>query len=257
MVYYELAGMGATFAGPSGVLIPLGVELVVTTLPQITAIYNYFSIFTLLILTIASSQRDTKFMSILIPLWAGLCMWAGWLHFANQSTGFGIIVVCCMIALMTYMQETLHEKFGIAGPGNKIIKIFTFLIVLQCVVVFLNTGNIFPSDTQNVGVADNKYTNMDLSSELPKLNNAGGLVNAISDILTVGTQMAIASIRLLGECLLSIALFSVVLAQVFPWIVQAGAIGMAFLVVMQVAIWLMYVLFIVQTFYRPGPDPGW
>ena len=101
-------------------------------------------------------------------------MWAGWLHFVNQATGFGIIVVCCMIAIMTYMQETIHEKFGIAGPGNKIIKIFTFLIVLQCVVVFLNTGNIFPSDTQNIGVADNKYTNMDLSNELPKLNNPVG-----------------------------------------------------------------------------------
>ena len=257
MVYYELAGMGATFAGPSGVLLPLGVELVVKSLPQITAIYNYFSIFMLLILAIASSQRDTKFMSILIPVWAGFCMWAGWLHFVNQATGFGIIVVCCMIAIMTYMQETIHEKFGIAGPGNKIIKIFTFLIVLQCVVVFLNTGNIFPSDTQNIGVADNKYTNIDLSNELPKLNNAGGLQNSISDILTVGTQMAIASIRLFGECLLSIALFSVVLSQVFPWVVQAGAIGVAFLVVIQVAIWLMYLLFIFQTFYRPGPDPGW
>ena len=68
--------------------------------------------------------------------------------------------------------------------------------------------------------------------------------------------MAMASIRLLGECLLAIALFSVVLSQVFPWIVQAGAIGVAFLVVIQVAIWLMYVLFMVQTFYRPGPGSG-
>ena len=53
---------------------------------------------------------------------------------------------------------------------------------------------------------------MDLSNELPKLNNAGGLQNSISDILTVGTQMAIASIRLLGECLLcdSIVLCSVI-----------------------------------------------
>ena len=66
MVYYELAGMKASFHGPSGVLLPLGVELVVKSLPQITAIYNYFSIFMLLILAIVSSQRDTKFMSILI-----------------------------------------------------------------------------------------------------------------------------------------------------------------------------------------------
>jgi hypothetical protein len=257
MVVYAAAGMGATFGGPAGVLISLGVENVLSNLTQIVFIYNIFSMFTLFVLAIASSQRDTKFMSIIIPLWAGLCMLAGWLKYPNQGTGFGILVVCAMIAIMTYMQETVHERFGIAGPGNKIIKIFTFLIILQCTVVFVNSAQIFPSDVQTLAASNSQYSNIDLTTEMGNLSNSGGILGAIVDIATQSLQIAIAALLLMLKCLLSIALFSVVLSQVFPWILQAGAIGVAFLILMQFAIWTMYVIFIFSTFYRPGPDPGW
>lgn len=257
MTVYAAAGMGATFLGPAGVLIPLGVENVLGNLTQVVFIYNVFSMFMLFILAIASSQRDTKFMSIIIPLWAGLCMFAGWLRYPNQGTGFGILVVCTMIAIMTYMQETRHEKYGIAGPGNMIIKIFTFLIVLQCTVVFVNSSQIFPSDVQAIATSNAQYANIDLSTEMHNLTNSGGLLGAIVDIATQSLQIAISALLLMGKCLLSIALFSVVLSQVFPWILQAGAIGVAFLILMQFAIWTMYIVFVFSVFYRPGPDPGW
>lgn len=262
MVLYEMAGMGATLSGPAGVLVSLGVEKVVTTLPAITAIYNYFSIFTLLLISVMASQRDVKFISLIIPLWAGLCMFFGWLKFVDAGSGFGIIVVCCMIAIMNYMQETRHEKFGIAGPGNTIIKIFTFVVVLQCVVVFVNSdavfNGLFPGgDTQRISASNNQYSNIDMSTQITSINNTGGLFAQIVDIVSASTQIAISALRLLGECLLSIGLFAVVLAQVFPWITDAGAIGVAFLVALQFAIWTMYAIFIIATFYRPGPDPGW
>ena len=254
---FAAAGMGATFGGPAGVLLSLGVENVLGNLTQITFIYDMFALFTIFILAIAASQRDTKFMGLLIPLWAGFCMYAGWLKYPNQGTGFGILVVCTMLAIMTYMQETVHERFGIAGPGNKIIKIFTFLIVLQCVVVFVNSAAIFPLDVQPIASSNAQYSNIDLTKEITNATNSGGLLAAIVDIATASLQIAITALLLMGKCLLSIALFAVVLAQVFPWIVQAGAIGIAFLIVMQFAIWTMYIIFIFSTFYRPGPDPGW
>jgi hypothetical protein len=257
MVVYELLGTGATFAGPAGVLIPLGIEQVLSNLTAITATYNMFAIFILLILSIVASQRDARFMALLIPIWAGFCMWAGWLHFVDQGTGYGILVVSAMIATMTYMQETVHERFGIAGPGNRIVKIFMFLIVLQCVVVFVNSSSIFPSDTQPIAQSNSQYTNIDLTKEITSTSGSGGLLNQIVDIISATTQIAVSALVLMAKCLISIGLFAVVLAQVFPWIGNAGVIGVAFLVVMQFAIWAMYVMFIVQVFYRPGPDPGW
>jgi hypothetical protein len=257
LVIYAAAGMGVTFGGPAGVLIPLGIENVMSNLTQITNLYNMFSLFIILILAIASSQRDTKFMGLLIPLWAGFCMFAGWLKYPDQGAGFGILVVCTMLGIMTYWQETRHEKFGIAGPGNTIIKIFTALIVLQCVVVFVNSSQIFPADVQPIAASNNQYANIDLTKEITQVGGTGGWFAQVIDIATMSLQIAISAGLLLLKCLLSIALFSLVLAQVFPWVVQAGAIGVAFLVVIQFAIWTMYAIFVITTWYRPGPDPGW
>ena len=113
---FAAAGWGATFGGPDGVRLSFDLANVLSNPTQITFIYNMFALFIIFILAIAASQRDTKFMGLLIPLWAGFCMYAGWLKYPDQGVGFGILVVCVMLAIMTYMQETVHERFGIAGP---------------------------------------------------------------------------------------------------------------------------------------------
>ena len=252
------AGMGLTMSGPEGVLIPLGLVHVTPSLTLIVQIYNFFSIFITMLLAVSASQRDTRFISILMPIWAGFCMLAGWLKYPNMGTGFGILVVCTIIAIMTYMQETRHERFGIAGPGNNIVKIFMFLIILQCVVVFVNSASIFPDMAAPIATTTTQYANIQQESNFDNINGAGGLTNvSIVDIITMGTQMVWSMLKLLLECLVSIALFSVILVQVFPWILQAGAIGAAVLVVIQFAIWGMYLLFMFALFYKPSPDPGW
>jgi hypothetical protein len=257
MVGYALAGMGATFGGPGGVLIPLGIENVISNLTLITQYYNYFSLFTIMILGLVAGQRDTKFISILMPIWAGFCMFAGWLRYPNMGTGFGILVVCAAIAIMTYMQETVHERFGIAGPGNKIVKIFMFLIILQCVVVFVNSAAIFPVASP-LAPGSAQYSNIDLTSQFTSINGVGGVSEtSVVDIVSITLQIAISALFLFLKCVLSIAAFSVIIAQVFPWIVMAGATGIAFLVLIQFAIWAMYLLFIFTLFYKPSLDPGW
>ena len=250
------AGMGLSFWGPGGVLISLGIENVVSNSILATQYYNYFSLFVIMILGVVAGQRDAKFISVLLPIWAGFCMFAGWLKYPDAGAGFGILVVCCAIAIMTYMSDTVHEKFGIAGPGNKIIKIFMFLIILQCVVVFVNSAHIFPT-LGPIASSSSQYTNIAMNSQFSTITAAGGLGNPVLDILAFGYQAAIASLGLMLKCLLSITLFSYVLMQIFPWIVQAGAIGVAFLVVIQFAIWAMYLLFVFTLFYKPSLDPGW
>jgi hypothetical protein len=257
MTIYTEAGMGMTMLGPEGVLISLGIGLIVTNLQMVTALYNYWSIITIMIIGASAGQFDSKYINLLMPLWAGFCMLAGWLKYPDQGVGFGILVVCAMLAIMIYMVEKRHERFGIAGPGNMIVKIFTFLIVLQCVVVFFNASAIFPSDVPNLAASNNQYANIDLSSQITQVSSTGGLTATIMNVASITLQIAVSALLLMLKCLVSIALFAVVLAQVFPWIVQAGAIGAAFLIVIQFAIWTMYVLFVFYAFYRPGPDPGW
>ena len=261
---FAAAGQGATFMGPAGVLVSLGVETIVTNPILVQQIYNYCALIPLFILAISASQRDARFVGILIPIWGGISMFFGWLQAPDVSgpgsgtaTSFALLVVLTMLGIMMYMQETVHERFGIAGPGNKVIKIFVFMIILQCGVVFLNSSAIFPPTTQPITVTDQQYTNIKLSDEVAHVSGSGGIFAGIVDIVSLGAQIAYSSLLLLLKLLTAIGFFAYVLAQVFPWIVQAGTIGLAFLVVLQFAIWTMYLIFIFTLFYKPGPDPGW
>jgi hypothetical protein len=251
------AGMGLTMAGPGGVLITLGIETVISDLATVTRLYNYFSVFTLLIIGLVASQRDARFISILMPFWAALCMFAGWLKYPDMGAGFGIIVVSAVFAIFTYMQETRHERFGIAGPGNTIVKIFMALMILQCAVVFVNSSAIFPDIKSPLAATPPEYSNIQQQSNFNTINGVGGFSAPVVDIITLGTQLAFSFLKLFLACLISIAAFSVILAQVFPFITAAGAIGVAFLVLVQFAIWGMYMLFALQMFFKPSIDPGW
>jgi len=270
MTSFASGGWGATFGGPAGVLISLGVESIITNPILVTQIYNYAAIIPLFILAISAGQRDSRFVAILIPLWAGFGLFAGWLKLpdnpgvpgSGMAGSFALVVVLMMVGIMTYMHEAVHEKFGIAGPGNKVIKIFTFLIVLQCVVAFVNSAAIFPGLSGDGGVSaiaaiNNQYSNIDLNTEMTQLSGTGGLFAGVVDIASATLQIAISALVLFLKLILSIALFSVVLSQVFPWIVMAGSVGLGFLIVIQFAIWTMYAIFIFTIFYKPGPDPGW
>jgi hypothetical protein len=161
---------------------------------------------------------------------------------------------------MTYMQDTVHERFGIAGPGNKIIRITVFLMVLQCVVAFVNPGTgfagILPENTQ-IAASNQVYGNVNLNAEMSNINSAGGLTAQGVDILSIATQMAYSIFLLLMKVLISLAAFSLVLNGIFPWIAAAGPIGVGFLMAIQFIIWFMYLLFIFTLAYKPSPDPGW
>jgi hypothetical protein len=254
------AGMGASWAGPAGVLIPIGIEQVVSDLTTVTRLYNWFSISMVLLIGVTAGYRDSEMIGILMPLWAAFCMLAGWLQFPNPGTGFGILVVCVALAIMTYMNSKMHERFGIAGPGNKIIKITIGLIILQCVVAFVNPSagfaGIFPDNTA-VAPSNAQYGNVDLNTQISNINSAGGLTALGVDILSIATQMAYSLFLLLMKVLVSIGAFSLILNGVFPWIAASGQIGIAFLMMIQFAIWFMYLLFIFTLAYKPSPDPSW
>jgi hypothetical protein len=54
----------------------------------------------------------------------------------------------------------------------------------------------------------------------------------------------------------SVVVFAVVLAQIFPWI-GATPLGVAFLVVLQTAIWICYIMLVFSWFFKPSLDAGY
>ena len=256
---YTAIGTGMTMGGPANVLIPLGIEYIPgLSLSQIALYYNWFAIGIIFFLAFISGYRDSRFIAFIMPIWAGVSVFAGWLTFPNPGTGYALLVFMAVLATINYMQEVRHERFGVAGPGNIIIKLWMFMIILQCVVVFTNNAGIFPADTQPIAAGDNQYTNIDLQSNMNAITNSGGLFAKFMDIVSIAAQIAYSVLIMLANALFSIGLFSVVLVQVYPWILTANTLlGVSFLVVLQFAIWMLYVQFWFTLTYRPGPEPGW
>jgi hypothetical protein len=267
MTFTGGSGLGLTMAGPGGVLFSLGIEtLGVLSSTQIWNIYNWAAVLLICITAVSASMLDKKAMIIITPIVAGFTMWAGWLNFnnspnpsASMATEFGILIICVVIGIVQYMTEVQHERFGIAGPGNKVVKLFWFLIILQAVVGMVNQSSIFPSDVQPLSTTNSnpEYRNINLNTEMTEINSAGGLTAAVVDIVSIAGQLAASILLLLLKMIISLAAFSVIMYGVFPWFAQAGVAGVLILGIIQLGIWLMYVMFIFTIYYKPSPDPGY
>ena len=261
------SGLGITANGPGGVLLSLGIEtLGILSTAQVSNIYNWVAVIVIIIVGVSASMLDKKAMMIITPIVAGFTMWAGWMNFNNNPnpsgsmlTEFGIVVMCVVIGIVNYMTEVQHERFGIAGPGNKVIKLFWFLIILQAVVGMVNQASIFPSDVQPISTVNSnpEYANLNLMTEMTEINSAGGLTAQVVDIISITGQLAASILLLFLKVIISLALFSVVMYGVFPWFAQAGIAGGLILGIIQIGIWLMYLMFIFTIYYKPSPDPGY
>ena len=98
----------------------------------------------------------------------------------------------------------------------------------------------------------NQYTNVDLTSQVTSITSTGGILeNIVSDVMIL-TQMAFSGLRAFLSIMLSIALFSLTLTQIFPFI-TTSPLAVALLAVFQIAIWLLYAKFIMDLFYKPSP----
>ena len=202
----------------------------------------------LFLIAASASQKNASFFGVMLPAAAAFEVWVGWLQFPNPATGWGIVVFVTILAVGLYMKDRLHATFGVAGPGSLTMTIILFIIILQCVVGFTNGLGIFDAQG-NVAGTPTEYQNVDLSTAIPTVNNTGGFLDQLWSTLTLMTEVTVATIRLLLNVAAALACFSIVLGGVFPFI-GATTAGVAFLVVLQVAIYYMYVVWFTN-FIRP------
>ena len=246
------SGWTSTGAGP---LLSLSIEKFITSPTAVSFYYNMWCVLTLALIAFSAGQFDQRFIAILCPIWAAFCVFAGWFQPANVGNFIGIIVVCLMLAYLYYVMEVRHERFGLAGPGNLIVKIFTFVVILQCAVVFFNSTAIFPADAQYT-VSNSQFMSIDFLNQTQDVTDSGGLTATLVNISTIILQITVSILLLVIKCLAAIAVFSLVINAVFPFI-AASAYGAAFLVMLQFVVWTIYLWFIFTMYYKPGPDPNY
>jgi len=240
---YSTQGAGVTFLGPSGVLVPLWQD------PTYNWIYTWISLGFLFLIAGTASQRNGEFWAILLPIFAAMFVWFGWLNMNNteaQARLWGIVLCCAILAVAIYIKGKQQEKFGIAGPGSPFLNLVFWMIIIQASMGFINATGLF-SGTGNAAVTPTQYQNVDLSASVPNIAQTGGFFDTItSDIYLLGAA-AFSALTMLWKVLISVVYFKSLVISIAPFlngvsivdaILDVFTVAIDFMIAVAVWIWL-------------------
>jgi hypothetical protein len=260
------AGTSATMTGSLGLLIDLGIQNVpgVTT-TQAKFYYNIISLALIMWLAwVADEPSSAQFCVIGVGI-SAFTAWVGWFTTPNPIGQWGLIIMCAVLAVILYMTEKKRFLYGINGAGDPLINILVFILLMQSTIGLINGAGIFeagatvatPSECANGSVT---YENCAINGNLmlsniqttSGTNNIiGQTFNYITTVVTMGWNLLI----LIVQLLVSVAFFSVVLYQTYPWI-AASPEAILLVGLLQVGIWFIYMLALFRYVWKPMPADG-
>lgn len=260
---YTTMSSAMMFKTTAGLLLPLGIENWLTASETIMY-YNYIAIALILVVAAFAGQSNESRFTLFVPIFTALMVFVGWLQAPDPTTYWGMIVGCILLGALMYVNDMNHEKYGLSGPGSKLITIAFMIIAFEASVTLMSTQgfNIFPelgnSGMQQQSLTCNGYGyqcdasgNIMLSASVNGISNAGG---ANLDIVSIGVwalYAAIGVILFLIKIVAAVLLFSVVLVAAYP---ALGASPQALLIlgVMQLVIWAIYSVAFYNWYAKPS-----
>ena len=273
--FIEVSG-NVLMSGPTGILVSLGIENIPSlSLATIYMYYNYIAIALLLFVAAMSGARNESRFLVFVPVVGGIFTAFGWVHVTSAAgvldpTGqlkwYTMLVICGILGVFSYMNDVNHEKYGIGGPGSKLLNIVVFIIVFQVAMTCISGFNLFESGTSvvapyacTVGYSCDAYGNIDLTSSIGSANDIGGMNNPVITLLNELGLAAISILKFIGTLCMSVLFFSIILNSIlvntFPG-VSGSIYYLAFLGLVQVGIWLIYVITLFVWYYKPMPGEG-
>ena len=260
------AGAVSSMLGSGGYLIDLGLENVPgVTATQAKFYYNIISFALVIWLAwVADEPSSAQFCVIGVGI-AAFCAYVRWFTTPNPVGQWGLIVMCALLAVVLYMTEKKRFLYGDNGAGDPLINIVVFLLLLQSTIGLINGAGIFsagttvstPSDCANGSVTYENCAingNMQLSSIQTNSgteNILGQTFNILSTVVTMGWNLLV----LIVQLLISVACFSLVLYQTYPWIASSPQ-AILLVGLLQVSIWLIYMFALFRYVWKPMPQDG-
>jgi hypothetical protein len=266
MSYYVTVAGSVLMNGPTGYLVSLGIENVLDATTA-TMMYNYIALGILFFIAAFAGARNEARFCITVPIFAGVFVWFGWLKSPQPLQSLAVIIICGLLGVMVYLNEVNHEKYGIKGPGSKLMNIILFIILFQAAIGFTNSLNLFaagPSQVptgqctignQSVGATCDAYGNIQLSS-VSSVSSSGGLLEQIISVATALPQMILTLIVFLIQIGIAIIgapfMIAATMEGLWPGI-SANAAYVAFMVVVGAVFYFCDVMFLISLVVKPFP----
>jgi hypothetical protein len=254
--------------GPAGNLVPLGFENWMT--PQMaTMYYNYLATILLLLIAATTGSRGEPAYCVLIPIFAGTFTLFGWFSFAGNINALAMMIIAGAFGVMIYMNETNHDRNGVAGPGSKLLNIVFFIILFQTVLGIMPAMGLFdptatgaPSYNQTYcppSAHCGAYSNVDISYSMSEGANTGGFISGAVSVLTGATTAFIGMVLFLVTTIINVLLSVTVIANLieglWPGVTTTPAF-LAFMALVSVVFWACDLIFISNVFLKLFPSEG-
>jgi hypothetical protein len=174
---------------------------------------------------------------------AAMFWWFGWLTGSYLSS---VIPLTGLIGAIYYMKGSLRENYGVGGPGSMLINIVVFLLIFQMTIGFIDELGVFDKSTF---MADptTSFSNVDLTDVQNGVQNFGGINDPLQSTSAIGT-VAWATVKIAMKMIGSALLISATLTEMFPYVPAA------FFVIIQVLVYIIYILFIIKLFWKAGSE---
>ena len=254
--------------GPGGILVPLGFENWMD--PQMaTMYYNYVAAILLLLIAATTGSRGEPAYCVLIPIFAGMFTLFGWFSFAGNLNALAMMIIAGAFGVMIYMNETNHERNGVAGPGSKLLNIVFFIILFQTVLGIMPAMGLFnptatgaPSYNQTYcppSAQCGAYSNVDITYSTNQINNQAGFISGAVSVVTGLATAFIGMVFFLGTMIVNVLLSATVIGNLveglWPGVTSTPAF-LAFMGMISVVFWACDVIFISNVFLKLFPSEG-
>lgn len=242
-----------------GLIVNLGIHNWVDATTAIM-IYNYIAVGLIMLVAAFSGQRSESRFTFIVPLFALLMVWFGWLKAPDQSTMVGTTIALLLLGAFMYVNDMNREKYGTQGPGNKLLTMVFMLIIFQAVMVMTASVGWNVSETAS-GVTTDALCNgygytcdstgkLDYQNSATAISSVGGASLDIINVLKWAYEVMIAMIMFLVKIVAAVFLFSYMLYLAYPALQVPQVV--ALLAVIQVVIWAVYVIAFFNWYAKPS-----
>lgn len=227
--------------------------------------YNYISLLLIMLWAgFASSANEGRYL-FSTPFIAAVLVWIGWLRAPVPTTYWGTILFLIFLGAVMYMNDQNHQQHGIAGPGNKLLGIAVLIMCFTACFGFIMSSNLIPQ-VYNPGATQNEVCgtayqcdeggNIVLSASVTSVSKGPtDVLSSVFGTLTWLGEMAVYTIMTIITVVASVLFFSVVFFAAYPQFLDSTQV-VAFMGVMNVAVWIIYALAFFQWYYKPMGSSG-
>lgn len=228
--------------------------------------YNYIAISLIVMWAgFASASNESRY-TFTTPFFAAFLVWIGWLNAGLDAASYwGIILFCLFLGAIMYINDMNHEKYGTAGPGDKLIALSFMIMCFTASFGFVSSSQLGLFNGQASGTSQNvmcgtAYScdangNVDLAVSVTSVKSSGGLWESILDDISILTAIALSILKLVVVVIGSVLFFSVVVLAAYPELATSAQV-VAFLAVLNLVIWAIYLSTFFRWFYKPGLGDG-